>query len=582
MGMNNNVFRRLLALTLAGMLLLTGCTDVTETVLPVSTPINNGGSLDDLTITDRPEYYAGIDPFRVETLYLTVRKGNPADNTNHTWNQINSYNTYYYDDRNIDRYKVEATLQAGNQHGPQPGMLGYGETTPNATVQVRGKTSSRSPQKSYQIKIKPDKGSWHDQKSIILNKHPYDPSRFRNKVSYDLMIEYPELFGSHTTFVQLYVKDLTEGNKDAEFVSYGLYTHVEQFNKRYLRNHGLDDNGHLYKASMFEFFTYDSLKLKTDSDYDVTAFEQVLEIKGNDDHQKIIAMIDAVNDYAIPIEETFEKYFDQSNYFSWLAFQLIIGNRDITSQNFFLYSPLNGNKWYFIPWDYDGAWNHQSYIANAAVAGYNYTDGISNLWGVTLHQRVIKSPTLRQKLLDKVEQYYRELKQKDLKSLFKRYADVVYPYLFQLPDINYSPAKQEDYYTYVDTMATEIEYNYQMIQESLLHPMPYYCNVPVVENGKLVFSWDNAYDFAGETITYTLEVAKDYLFKDVIHRETDTFIPHVECDVPADGQYFLRITAKNQSSKSQTLRYFYEDINGLKHYGVVAFYIENGQVLGMG
>lgn len=581
MGLNNNVFKRLLVLILA-VTLLTGCSNMAETVSPVSNPINNSNSsLDDLTITDKPEYYSGIDSLKVETLYLTVRKGNSADNTNHTWTEINSYSTYYYDDRNVDRYKVEATLQAGDKNGPQPGMLGYGESLPNATVQVRGKTTSQAPQKSYQIKIKPDKGTWHDQKTIILNKHPYDPSRFRNKVSYDLMIQYPELFGAHTTFVHLYVKDLTEGNQNAKFVSYGLYTHVEQFNSRYLRNHGLDANGHLYKASMFEFYTYDDLKLKTDSDYDVWAFEQVLEIKGNDDHKKLIDMIEAVNDYAIPIEETFEKYFDETNYFSWLAFQLIIGNRDIMSQNFFLYSPLNGNKWYFIPWDCDGAWSHQNYIAKAAVSGYNYTDGISNVWGVVLHQRVLKSPALRQKLLDKVEHYYKDLKEKNLKYLFKRYADVVYTYLYQVPDINYALVKQGDYYTYVDTMTAEIDYNYQMIQESLQHPMPYYCNVPEVKNGKLVFGWDNAYDFDSETITYTLEVAKDYLFKEVIFKEANTFIPQVECKLPPDGQYFLRITAKNQSGKTQTLRYSYQDLNDKIHYGVATFYIEKGQVLGM-
>lgn len=582
MGLNNNVWQRWLALALAGMLLLTGCASVGQTAPPISSVRRNGNSsLSDVSITDRPEYYADSDPFRIETMYLTVRKGNSADNTDHTWTEVNSYSTYYYDEKKIDRYKVEALLQVGDENGPQPGMLGYGETLPNAVVQVRGKTSSRAPQKSYQIKIKPDKGTWREQKTIILNKHPYDPSRFRNKVTYDLMIDYPELFGSRTTFVHLYVKDLTEGNKDAEFVDYGLYTHVEQFNRRYLRNHGLDDNGQFYKASMFEFDTHDQLKLKTDPGYDAWAFEEVLEIKGSDDHQKLIEMIEAVNDFAVPIEETFAKYFDETNYFSWLAFQLIVGNRDIISQNFFLYSPLNGNKWYFIPWDLDGAWSHQNYMETAATPGYNHTDGLSNLWSVVLHQRVLKSPTLRQKLLDRVEYYYRELKAKDLKSLFRRYANVVFPYLYQMPDINFAPVKKEDYYAHVDAMAAEIDYNYQMIQESLKRPMPYYCNVPEVKDGKLLFSWDNAYDFNGETITYTLEVARDYLFNQVVFRQADTLIPQVECNLLPDGQYFLRITAKNESGKTQTLKYFYEDLNDKRHYGVATFYIENGKVLGM-
>ena len=34
----------------------------------------------------------------------------------------------------------------------------------------------------------------------------------------------------------------------AKFKDYGLYTHIEQGNERYLAAHGLDPNGQLYKA----------------------------------------------------------------------------------------------------------------------------------------------------------------------------------------------------------------------------------------------------------------------------------------------------------------------------------------------
>ena len=116
--------------------------------------------------------------------------------------------------------------------------------------------------------------------------------------------------------------------------------------------------------------------------YDLSTFERVLEVKGNDDHSKLIAMLDDLNNYSVPIETTFPKYFDEENYFTWMAFQLLTGNTDTINQNFFLYSPQNGNKWYFISWDNDGAWRYEDDIVyREEGSGYNYTQGITRYWG---------------------------------------------------------------------------------------------------------------------------------------------------------------------------------------------------------
>ena len=36
------------------------------------------------------------------------------------------------------------------------------------------------------------------------------------------------------------------------------------------------------------------------SGYDIKKFEEVLEVKGDDDHTKLIHLLETVNDYAIP------------------------------------------------------------------------------------------------------------------------------------------------------------------------------------------------------------------------------------------------------------------------------------------
>ena len=74
--------------------------------------------------------------------------------------------------------------------------------------------------------------------------------------------------------------------------------------------HGLDKNGQLYKVNYFEFYRdEDVIKLADDPDYDQAKFEEKLEIKGDNDHTKLIAMLNDLNDYSVPMSEILGKYF---------------------------------------------------------------------------------------------------------------------------------------------------------------------------------------------------------------------------------------------------------------------------------
>lgn len=78
-------------------------------------------------------------------MYLTFSRGNSSENTNHTWAEINTYSVYDYADMGVTRSQVMGLLQPGDDKGPVAGEVGYGEEAPNATVQVRGQTSSTYP-----------------------------------------------------------------------------------------------------------------------------------------------------------------------------------------------------------------------------------------------------------------------------------------------------------------------------------------------------------------------------------------------------------------------------------------------------
>ena len=528
--------------------------------------------INEMHLRDKDSLYENADDTSVVTMYLTVFKGNSSENTYHTWKEINSYSVYDYEDMGVERYQVAGLLQVGDENGPIEGEVGYGESVPNATVQIRGQTSSQNAQKNYKIELKKNKGTWRGQRTINLNKHMTEGMRFRNKLAYDLIRGIPQMVGLRTQFVHLYVKDNTE-ESDGKFEDYGIYTQVEQLNKTALKSHGLDSNGQLYKINSFEFYRYeDIIKKEDDAGYDKTAFEKMLEIKGDSDHTKLIDMLTDLNDYSIGIEDVLKEHFDEENIVYWMAFQILMGNVDTQNRNVYLYSPLNSDIWYFIAWDNDGCLMRSEYeLKNFSDQG-SWEKGISNYWGNVLFQRCLKSRSFREKLNDAILELREYLNKDMLISKIESYKNVLKPYLYSMPDAEYEPLTSEQYDQIVASLPDEIEKNYQLYLESLETPMPFYIGVPTIDGNKLKFNWDVSYDLDAEDITYSVEVARDYLFQDVIYHNTTLTVPETEMDLPEAGQYFVRIRATNTSGKTQDAFDYYVTDEG-KHYGMKCFYI---------
>ena len=513
-------------------------------------------------------------PEDIVTMYLTVREGNASDGTNHTWQEVNTYSAYYYDELGIDRYKVAALLQVGDENGPVEGQLGYGQTIPNATVQIRGQTSSRNAQKNYKIKLIDNSDGWNGQRTIALNKHMGEGLRFRNKLAYDLMTEIPQMMSLRTQFVHLYVRDLTGDNPD-EFVDYGLYTQVEQLNKTALRAHGLDRNGYLYKVNACEFYEYDDLRLVSDPDYDEAAFSTILETKGKADHTKLLEMLHAVNDYTISNDELLERYFDSENIAYWMAFMILTGNVDTQNRNFYIYCPLNGNTWYIYPWDNDDMLTATEFEIRGYHSDTEWEAGISNYWGNILFRRALMSEKFRQELhaavLDLQEHY---LNGNRIGELFQRYNEIVEPYVSRMPDLQFLPVTLKERETVVEDTKYEIWSNYQRYLETLESPMPFYVGVPEQTDTSLLVTWDDSFDFRNEDITYRVVLAKDYEDKEVLYDADGIVLPKLEIPLVLEpGQYFLRVVATNASGKQMSCFDYYTNTEG-KVSGVYCFYVE--------
>ena len=95
---------------------------------------------------------------------------------------------------------------------------------------------------------------------------------------------------------------------------------------------------------------------------------------------------------------------------------------------------------------------------------------------------------------------------------------------------------------------------------------------------KMKINWDNSYSFDAEDITYSVEIAKDYLFQDVIYTQDGLLIPETELELPEAGQYFIRVRAANEEGNTQDAFDYYVTDEG-KQYGMKCIYVtEDGQI----
>lgn len=524
-------------------------------------------------LRDNAALYAQDEDLSVETMYLTVFRGEKGSRTDHSWAEINAYSVYDYEEMGVERYQMYALLQAGDEKGPRAGEIGYGAFSPNATVQIRGQSASESQQKSYKIELFKGAGTWRNQRTIALNKHPWDTLRFRNKLAFDLLEEIEQLIGLRTQFVHLYVKDTT-GDNPQEFVDYGLYTQVEQLNKTALRAHGLDDGSHLYKVNFFEFYRYeDVIRLETDPAYDLGAFEQYLEVKGNSDHRKLIAMLEDVNDASLTPDEVIARHFDPENLAYYLAFEILLGNTDTQSRNMYLYSPSDSQRWYIIPWDHDMSLSRGEYAFFEVSEQSAWEVGISNYWGNMLFRRCLLSDSFRARLDAAMAELSQRMTEEELRRRIEGYVSVVKPYVYAAPDVDYCLAESEVYDALAAQIPQEAALNERQYVESWEKPMPFYIGDPWTQEGKLMLSWDPAYDFDGEAMFYRVEVARDCGFEDVICAQEGLTQTELTLDTPEPGEYYVRICATNASGYSQYAFDYVVTEQG-KHYGTRAFSIQ--------
>lgn len=441
---------------------------------------------------------------------------------------------------------LNATLSTGS-------FSGVGE------FKIRGNYSRTLAQKSYSMRLDSDINLLDYQRKFQLNKHLSDSSRIRNKLAYDLIRAIPNLTSLKTQFVHLSVTDDVNGTID-----YGLYTHVEALREEFLINRGWNKDDNLYNANNFLFDEWALENLQTDEDGDPlneANFNTFLEIKAGKDHRMVSEMLRAVNSDQ-DIDSVVATYFSRDNYITWIALNLVLGNQDVSYHNYFLYNPIYGKKFYFVPWDYDGAWSSTQYLGKAEY-------GIAVLMEVPLHRKFLRIQKNRDDVYAMAEKlrtdYITNIR---MQELIDSYESSV---LQAEPTISSWRTKAEELIPQVDT-------NIALYKSVIGHPMPFYERASY-SNGTFSADWDVSEDFEGDAIVYDLNVSSDYDFNTTVLSVQGLSGLNYSNDTLglAPGTYYMKVISREVGDPT----HYQEAFNRLRDpadtktiYGTVAFDVQ--------
>lgn len=422
----------------------------------------------------------------------------------------------------------------------------------NATIRVRGNSSRGASYKSYKVKLEEEAGTFLGQKNLNINKHSGDVSKISTKLQTDLLAHTDDIASYRTYYMRLWIRDASLPEEEQEFVYYGLYTEIEQPNKTYLETRGLSSNAVMYKASDFSFAPNDALRNVDDPAYSEEEFETVLSIREGSDHEKLLAMLADVNDTTRDFGEIFETYFDEDNYLTWLAFNLLMGNEDIINHNYIIYSPENALSWYFIPWDFDGALRFGEY--RSSFSQPDSLRGIQTLNTGILHRRYFRLDGSIEKIDDKMRELLDTvITQERVEGLIDSYKPVLEKTMPLYPDIDLLDMSPAELIPYIDGMYDGILDNYEAFRRALEYPAPMFVSMPEVRSdGTIRFAWDASYSYQGRPVTYNVRVYGDPRMQDLVFEQTGIEqTEYISGQSLPEGTYYLKVTAVDSQGNEQ-------------------------------
>ena len=274
-------------------------------------------------------------------------------------------------------------------------------------LELRGRSSMRFIRKSFSVKLNnkiavSKNGMIHKFKKFNLISLSMDHNYYRNKVAFDLM-SHLKLFNLYYAFTEVIINDKTQG----------IYLIVQKPKNYALKN----ENANFMLRRDYEnkikktYYLGDDTTFK--SKYEeafLTIYNELMQKEGQEFYEEL------------------SETLDVEQYFTWMAFNFLIGNRDYTDEVFFFNKASGDNiKFGIIPWDYDDVFldnPHEGYI----IRFLNFGDKLAFSSEDALDYKLITNEYTYTKYLQTLAGVVEEISVSVLKDVFELTYQELYPY----------------------------------------------------------------------------------------------------------------------------------------------------------
>ncbi|HMA65385.1 MAG TPA: CotH kinase family protein [Chitinispirillaceae bacterium] len=272
--------------------------------------------------------------------------------------KVHEYHLHFYTDNWQD--SLEYYKDNGEQYIPARFVYVNGNDSvilDSVGVRYKGNSSyslsSKTSKKPFKFKF----DEYRSQNFFGVDKLNFsnavkDPTQMREKLAYDIIGQY--MPASRAAFAKIYV--------DGEMI--GLYTQVEQVDKKFLKRKFVSNRYNLYKSSD----NGAPLNYTTANQDDYAAFYELQTNEKINDWSALIQFIDKLNNTdSSEFVSVAGTMLDIDNCLRYLAFNMALSNFDSytgSGRNYYLYDDSSSAKFKLIPWDlnfafgiYTNGWN---------------------------------------------------------------------------------------------------------------------------------------------------------------------------------------------------------------------------------
>ena len=187
-------------------------------------------------------------------------------------------------------------------------------------------------------------------------------------------------------------------------------------------------------------------------------------------------MLVAINDPAQDFDTVLDRYFDRDNVLMWVTVNFLLGQKDITTHNFYLYNPAGSEKFFFLPWDYDAAFYIESELEDSFDNDelsrrlfYGYARGANSVF----LDRYFRLPGINDTIVNAANNLRTgPLSDTEISQRASLYGSVIRPYVTRLPDLAHLPVPNQDAAGEFDSLIQRLP-EYVAINQQVLQAVSY-------------------------------------------------------------------------------------------------------------